>query len=456
MSEAIPESVGEGEGEEFTRSIVTKIRLKGASVEVIAGPDRGTSFKMESPTMIVGKGFDADMRLSDEGVSRRHLQISSTPQGLVLRDLGSRNGTFVGGCRVTEGTVVDDVTLHVGETTLMVRLIDKGLDLQLSPNNRFDSAIGNSFAMRHVFGLLERVVGSSTTVLFEGESGTGKEILAHAVHARSPRAEGPFVVVDCASIPENLIESELFGHERGAFTGAIASRAGAFESADGGTVFLDELGELPLAQQAKLLRALENREVRRVGGNKPIPLNVRVIAATNVRLDDAVRRGKFREDLYYRLAVVRVMVPPLRDRKEDIPALAQHFLTRLRGESSELPTELVRVLLAHSWPGNVRELRNVVERWATFENARPEVLFGQSFSRASQHEDAPGAAGIGDLAVLPYHEAKRRALEAFDRAYFPEVLRRVNGVIAKAAELAQVPRPSFHRMLSRARGNQDK
>jgi transcriptional regulator with PAS, ATPase and Fis domain len=342
------------------------------------------------------------------------------------------------------------VTLSFGQTSIAVRLAEGALDLEVSPRTEFGGALGTSVAMRHVFALLDRAAKAAVTVLFEAESGCGKEVLAYALHQESQRAEGPFVAVDCASLPENLIESELFGHERGAFTGAVASRAGAFERATGGTIFLDELGELPLEQQAKLLRVLEKREIRRVGGSKTIPIDVRVVAATNRRLAEAVRRREFREDLYYRISVIRVVIPPLRDRREDIPALAQYFLERIRGADAQVPADLVQVLLAHPWPGNVRELRNVVERWATFESARPEVLFGESIN-------APGGpkqgvlGALGDLASLPYHEAKRRVLEAFDRAYFPDVLARTGGVVAKAAELAQVPRPSFHRMLSRAR-----
>jgi len=427
------------------------IRLRGATLDVVGGPDRGLSVKMESPTLTIGKGPAVDVRLTDPGISRRHLELAATADGLLVRDLGSRNGTWLGGCRIHEATLIQDVTLSFGQTSMQLRLAEGALDLELSPRSEFGGALGTSVAMRHVFALLDKAAKSSVTVLLEAESGCGKEVLAYALHQESPRAEQPFVAVDCASLPENLIESELFGHERGAFTGAIASRAGAFERANGGTIFLDELGELPLDQQAKLLRVLEKREIRRVGGSKTIPIDVRIVAATNRRLAEAVRRREFREDLYYRISVIRVVVPPLRDRREDIPALAQHFLERIRGSGAQVPADLAQVLLAHGWPGNVRELRNVVERWATFETARPEVLFGEAIHAPGSENKAGVLGGLGDLSSLPYHEAKRRVLEAFDRAYFPSVLARTGGVVAKAAELAQVPRPSFHRMLSRAR-----
>jgi transcriptional regulator with GAF, ATPase, and Fis domain len=427
------------------------VRLRGALLEIVGGPDRGLHIKMEGPTLTFGKGTDVDVRLTDPAISRRHLEVAATADGLLVRDLGSRNGTWLGGCRIAEATLIQDVTLSFGQTSMAVRLAEGAMDLEVSDRAEFGGALGASVAMRHVFALLEKAAKSNVTVLLEAESGCGKEVLAYALHSESPRAEAPFVAVDCASLPENLIESELFGHERGAFTGAVQSRAGAFERANGGTIFLDELGELPLEQQAKLLRVLEKREIRRVGGSKTIPIDVRVIAATNRRLAEAVRRREFREDLYYRISVIRVTVPPLRDRREDIPALAQHFLERLRGAGAQVPADLVQVLLAHPWPGNVRELRNVVERWATFESARPEVLFGEAIGGPGGGPKQGVLGGIGDLASLPYHEAKRRVLEAFDRAYFPDVLQRVGGVVAKAAELAQVPRPSFHRMLARAR-----
>jgi transcriptional regulator with PAS, ATPase and Fis domain len=430
-----------------TRTIqTTRVRLQGASFEVVSGPDRGRVIKMDSPTLVIGKGNDVDVRLTDPSISRRHLEFAATEEGLLLRDLGSRNGTWLGGCRIALGTLLQDVTISFGGTSLAVRLADGAIDIDVSPSPSFGGALGVSVAMRHVFALLHKAAATDTTVLFEAESGCGKEVLAQALHQASSRAEGPFVAVDCASLPSELIESELFGHERGAFTGAVQTRVGAFEQANGGTIFLDEIGELPLAQQAKLLRVLESREVKRVGGAKAFSVDVRVVAATNRRLAEAVVQRTFRQDLYYRISVLRIAVPPLRDRKEDIPALATHFLQRLRGPDATLPPDLVQVLLGHGWPGNVRELRNVVERWVTFESAHPVVLF-EGVARPGSNR------ALGDLWALPYHEAKRRALDLFDQAYLPKILEQAGGVVARAAELAQVPRPSFHRMLARARGS---
>jgi len=432
------------------------VRFDGAQLEVVSGPSRGVTARMTGRKLVVGKAPDADLVVNDRGISRRHLSLEALPDGVLLRDLGSRNGTWLGDCSISLAKLTADATLTIGSSSIVVHLEKSGIGLEVSTQPAFGAALGTSVAMRHVFALLERAVGKNVTVLLEGESGTGKEVLARAIHEKSHRAARAFVTIDCASIPENLIESELFGHERGAFTGAVDTHIGAFESASGGTVFLDEIGELPLGQQAKLLRVLENREIRRVGGTKPLPVDVRLVAATNRSLAACVRKQTFRSDLYYRLCVLRVEVPPLRERKEDIPALALHFLKRLRDGSpgaagpmteSELPADLSQALLAHSWPGNVRELRNVIERWFTLELARPELLFD-----AMAESVDPRTRKLSDLTTLPYHEAKKQLLEEFDRVYFKSVLDRCGGVIARAAELAQVPRPSFHRMLQRMRG----
>jgi len=309
------------------------------------------------------------------------------------------------------------------------------------PPEHFGDAIGASEAMRQLFATLGRVAGEELSVLLEGESGVGKDVLARAIHAHSKRASGPFVVVDCGAIPPNLIESELFGHERGSFTGAECSRRGVFEEATGGTLFLDEIGELPIDMQPKLLRALEQREVRPVGGRTPRPIDVRVIAATNRKLTALAHAGAFRSDLYYRLAVVCATVPPLRERREDVLPLARAMLRALRkDEHADISAEVETRLLAYRWPGNVRELRNVVERYA---------VFGDSASLFEAVEEPP--VRDEDLATLTYHEAKKRVLDRFEEAYLPRVLERANGVVTRAAELAGVARPSFYRMLERLR-----
>jgi transcriptional regulator with PAS, ATPase and Fis domain len=426
----------------------TMLRVHAAVLEITAGPDAGRSARVDRPTFVVGSGPAADLRLSDGAVSREHVRIALEPSGIRLRDEGSKNGTWIGGVRVNDVVLTSDAAVDVGKTKLLVRIEAEVMDLPLSASVAFGDAIGVSPAMRHLFAVLERAARSDVTILLEGESGVGKEVLARAVHSQSARAGGPLVAVDCGAIPAGLVESELFGHERGAFTGAAHARSGVFEQADGGTLFLDEIGELPLDLQPKLLRAIETREVRPVGGRSARPVDVRIVAATNRRLAEAAAAGEFRRDLFYRLAVARVVVPPLRDRREDILPLARAFLRAATGDArTELPVELAAMLASYAWPGNVRELRNVIERWALLGVRDARGLF-----------DAPGiaaGASIEDLSHLPYHEARRLVLDRFERAYLPKVLEDAGGVVARAAEHAQVARPSFYRMLERVQPGRD-
>jgi transcriptional regulator with PAS, ATPase and Fis domain len=408
-------------------------------IEVKRGPDVGREARIDRPSFVVGTGDAADLRLTDGTVSREHLRITLTPGGVRLRDEGSKNGTFLGKLRLADATLSGDTTVELGATTLALRLEKSTTDLALSPSVRFGDAIGVSVAMRHLFATLEQAAASSATILLEGESGVGKEVLAKAVHARSPRAKGPFVVVDCGAMPANLVEAELFGHEKGAFTGASETRRGLFEAASGGTVFLDEIGEMPLDLQPKLLRAIEEREVRPVGGRASRPVDVRIVAATHRKLAEAARRGDFRQDLYYRLAVVRVTVPALRERPEDVVPLAMSFL-RARGDANpSIPADLAAILSGYAWPGNVRELRNVIERYA---------VLGTT-SGAGLLDESPREPPRQSLARMPFHEARRLVLDRFERAYLEDVLERANGVVARAAELAEVARPSLYRMLDR-------
>src|SRR6476619_6513715 len=321
----------------------TSARLRRCRVEVTSGPDAGLVRDVEAPVIRIGARRGNDVQLTDSKVSGLHCEIRLDDRGYRLRDLDSTNGTYV--------------------SQLRIEPLGDSVEIELSDTDRFGSMIGRSVKMRELFARLEKLAKSDTTVLVTGETGAGKELVAEALHDHSPRSRGAFVVLDCGSIPPNLIESELFGHERGAFTGATTSYAGAFERAHGGTVFLDEIGELPLAMQPKLLRVLERKEVRRVGGAKTIEVDVRIIAATNRDLGVEVNRGRFREDLYYRLAVARVHVPPLRDRKDDLPLLIDHILaTTPGGETAQIAQETIDLMTKHDWPGNVRELRNVIER----------------------------------------------------------------------------------------------
>ncbi len=420
--------------------------VRAATLTVLKGPDAGREERVVTPSFIIGGGLTADLVLSDPSVSREHLQLQLAPTGVRVRDR-SKNGTRIGAIRVHDVLVQADTVLTLGATTIALRLEADNLALPMSEGSTFGDALGASPVMRHLFAVLEEAAQSDIPVLLAGESGVGKDVLARAIHAASPRREGPFVIVDCGTIPPNLIESELFGHARGAFTGADEDRRGMFDEAHGGTLFLDEIGELPLEMQPKLLRALETKEIRPVGGRKARRADVRVVSATNRKLGEGAKRGTFREDLYYRLAVARVTVPPLRDRADDVVALATRFLRSARGDATaELPPDLGAMLVEYSWPGNVRELRNVIERHVALGDSQIALLLD---SRAM-------GSGAEDLSALPYHEARRLVLERFERDYIPGVLARTNGVVARAAEHAQIARPSFYRLLERLRIADDK
>src|ERR1041385_1095292 len=341
----------------------TSARLRRCRVEVVTGADAGLVRDIEASVIRIGARRGNDVQLTDSKVSGLHCEIRLDDRGYRLRDLDSTNGTYVSSLRINDVYIQPGAQIALGGSRLKFDPLGESIEIELADTDRFGSMIGRSVKMRELFARLEKLARSDTTVLITGETGSGKELVAEALHDHSPREKGPFVVLDCGSIPPNLIESELFGHERGAFTGAQSSYAGAFERAHGGTVFLDEIGELPLAMQPKLLRVLERKEVRRVGGAKTIEVDVRIVAATNRDLGVEVNRGRFREDLYYRLAVARVHVPPLRDRKDDLPLLLEHILETTRGgESASIAQETIDLMMKHDWPGNVRELRNVIER----------------------------------------------------------------------------------------------
>jgi transcriptional regulator with GAF, ATPase, and Fis domain len=327
------------------------------------------------PRQRVGTHERADLLLTDRTVSRLHCEILSGDGRLRVRDLGSRNGTRIDGVAVVEGFIDDGQTLDLGATRIAVRRATRDVEIALAPRMRFGRLVGASRAMRAVFAILEQAAAGDSTVLLGGETGTGKEAAARAVHDHSPRASGPFIVVDCGSIPSELLESELFGHERGAFTGAVATRRGAFEAAHGGTIFLDEIGELAPELQPKLLRALEERYIKRVGATTYLPVDVRVITATNRDLAVEVNAQRFRSDLYYRLAVVEVRLPALRDRPDDLPLLVEHLASTLSADPTAIAKlrrpEFIATLARHAWPGNVRELRNYLERCAVMGGSTP-------------------------------------------------------------------------------------
>ncbi len=340
--------------------------LKKARFVVTAGRDEGKEMVLQSPHVSIGTLLENSLVLTDPTVSRRHAVVEETPGGYVLRDLGSTNGTFLDGVRVREGYLSSGSAIRLGQTEMIFSPLEERVEITRSQRDRFGDLIGASASMREIFGILERVAPTDITVLIQGETGTGKELAAHAIHRNSRRASAPFVVFDCGAVAPNLIESELFGHEKGAFTDAVRSRQGALELADGGTLFLDEIGELAPSLQPKLLRALDHHEVKRVGAEQPVRVNVRVVAATNRDLEKEVKAGRFREDLYYRLSAVSILLPPLRKRREDIEPIASHLLAAVSADTGKkltgLSPEAAAALSAYAWPGNVRELKNVLER----------------------------------------------------------------------------------------------
>jgi transcriptional regulator with GAF, ATPase, and Fis domain len=420
------------------------------SVIVLSGAQKGASVPLRGRIRL-GKAPDSDLVLLDETVSRQHCEVSRVPTGIRVRDLGSTNGTFVESARITDAVVPVGSVFRVGNTTEIALRPDlEVLDIEPYDEPEFEGAIGPSLAMRRIFRVLDGIAKTDATVLLLGETGTGKEVLARAVARRSLRPE-PFVVVDCGAVTHTLIQSELFGHERGAFTGAVAQRRGAFENANRGTIFLDEIGELPLDVQPMLLRVLEAREFRRVGGNSPIHVDVRVVAATSRDLEREVSGGKFREDLYFRLAVVPIRIPPLRARRDDIPALVQHILGRTRGAGTLAPSgKMMQWLLQHDWPGNVRELRNLIERAAYMSAAAGsrEILLPTL--------PAPGGDGGGEEVFRfsteeSYRQARARLEEEFERRYVAWLLDMHKGNLSAAARAAQMDRKHLH-VLARKHG----
>ena len=424
-----------------TRAVGPSGSRVGIQIIVLSGSAKGT-VKPLGDKLTIGKATDNDLVLPDDTVSRHHCELTRVSAGIHIRDLSSTNGTKVGAARVSEAVVQPGAVLKVGEVELSLRPAGRSVEVLPSDKTWFGAAIGQSLAMRSIFGVLERIAKTDATVLLEGETGTGKDVLARAIWTESLRAQGPFVVVDCGAVSYSLIESELFGHERGAFTGAVASRQGAFELADGGTVFLDEIGELPLDVQPKLLRVLEAKEFRRVGGNRTLKGNVRVVAATKRNLLREVQAGKFREDLYFRLAVVPVTMPSLRSRREDIPMLVEHMLKGSGGGLS-VSDETMQGLSAHDWPGNVRELRNVLDRAIYMARATG----GTELTMVSLPSAGTGGVDAFSFdAVKSYRETRAKYDAEFERRYVKWLLGRHQGNVSAAAREAKMDRKHLHDM----------
>jgi two-component system, NtrC family, response regulator GlrR len=435
-----------------TEVISTQDKGRGLTVQrirlqVSAGPDQGAETISSAEKLTIGSAPGNDLVLADPTVSRFHAELVREKGGYRLRDLDSTNGTKVDHVRITEAFVEDGCTLVFGNTSVRFSLVAGQDVVPLHPEPRFGRLVGDSAVMRALFARLARLAATDATVLIEGESGTGKELVAEALHQQSPRASGPFVVVDCGSIPAELVESELFGHEKGAFTGATHDRRGAFEAAHGGTLFLDEIGELPLAVQPRLLRALERRQVKRVGSDAFRSVDVRFVAATHRDLRGAVNRGEFREDLYFRLAVGMVRVPPLRAHLEDLPQLLQHLWEETFRTLGLPPrpytspsSETLRQLSSVPWRGNVRELRNFVERSVAMSGA-----LDTSFAQGASQESAPGMPTV--RVDLPYKEAKEAWLDHFEAAYLRHRLNAAGGNVSQMAREAEVDRAHVIKLL---------
>jgi len=414
----------------------------GGRLLVVKGPDRGESIAVSNVAFTLGSGSGCDVPLSDPTISRRHLGVEPGPDGVVLRDLGSTNGSFVQGARFNELVLGFGTEVTVGKTVLKFVPNEEIVDLGPSESESYGALVGRDPKLRRLFRLLDDVAATDATVLIEGETGTGKELFAEEIHRHSPRKNGPFIVFDCGAVPDELIESALFGHVRGAFTGAVTDRRGAFEEADGGTLFLDEIGELSPAVQPALLRALDKQSVRPVGGSSYTHASVRVVAATNRNLRAQIAAKQFREDLYYRVAVVRMLVPPLRDRPDDIPLLVEHFMRQFCAERAlaVAPEDLER-LCRHPWMGNARELRNVIERaCALSHGARLELDEALDERPVGQGDGAPNI-------DLPFKEAKAQVVDRFERGYIEAILKRHEGNLSAAARAAEIDRKHLRELL---------
>ncbi|HEY1814815.1 MAG TPA: sigma 54-interacting transcriptional regulator [Kofleriaceae bacterium] len=414
--------------------VVSSIR-----VEVIDGPDRGKQ-ATSTETLSVGTAKDNALVVADFTVSRYHLEVSVGAKGIVVADLGSTNGTYVGAVRIERAIVPHGTAVKLGGTTIR---FDDAVRSTVPVDGRTQELAGmfaRSPQMLRMFGDIERVAATPTSVLVVGESGTGKERVAEAIHARSPRAQGPLVTIDCGALASSLLASELFGHERGAFTGADRVHVGAFERAAGGTVFLDEIGELPPSDQVALLGVLERKRFRRVGGTAEIEHNARVIAATNRDLRTEVNAGRFRHDLYHRLAVVVLRLPPLRERRDDVLMLVEHFARELGVDGpieNVFDAETLARWQRHPWPGNVRELRNAVEA---------AIVVGVSpMGAESGSSDAPG--GLAPLP--PYKDERARVVGDFERAYLTRLMADAKGNVSQAARIAKMDRSHLIDMLRR-------
>jgi DNA-binding NtrC family response regulator len=433
------------------------VSLRKCQLVVVEGPSRGKKIALNKNLIKVGKRESNDFVVIDKTVSRNHFEIEYQSDSFLLKDLGSTNGTYLNGSKVKEAYLLPGDIIKVGNTTIEFVAFDEKVKIEPSLENEYGLMVGRSRKMRQIFSILQKISPTNATVIVEGETGTGKDLVARSIHEFSTRKNKPFIVFDCSAVAPNLIESELFGHEKGSFTGAVKSRQGAFEAAGGGTIFLDEIGELTSELQPKLLRAREQREIKRVGSNTPVKIDVRVVCATNKNLRQEVDAGKFREDLYYRLSVVKVLLPPLRDRTEDIPPLVERFLTtghfNKKPDGSLMATRVeddaLKVLSRHQWPGNVRELSNIMQRAVSFAEGDTITKGNIDFIFAEMEHGEDKTERMAVDSDIPFKDAKQQIVENFEKEYLSELLSRNRHNLSKAAREAKIDRKHLRNLLKK-------
>ena len=425
---------------------------------VLEGPDAGQSFVLDGSQpsrVLVGTAAACPVRLTDRTVSRRHVALDVIGKRVRISDLGSTNGTFVNDITVTEAFVGGGEVIKVGATSFRLDRQGGRANVQVSGKTHFGGLVGASTEMRRLYPLCERLAAADVPIIIEGETGTGKELLAESIHAEGPRANAPFVVLDCTAVPANMLEAELFGYERGAFVGALTDRKGVFEQAHGGTLLIDEIGDLDLALQPKLLRAIECKEIRPLGSTRTVGVDVRIIAATRRDLDREVQAGRFRDDLLHRLAVARIELPPLRQRRGDVQLLVRHFCQELGGEESNIPQELRRSWDEYPWPGNLRELKDTLARHlalgelATITRQDGPVRAQAEFDATQSAVDASRADIFDQALGLPLGQARQKVVEEFERRYVERMLESHGGNVTRAAETAGVARRYFQILKAR-------
>ncbi len=417
-------------------------------LHVLHGPEAGLAIDIPRAGLVLGASAVSDVTLTDPSVSSRHCSVRPTAHGFEVSDLGSTNGTVYDGAQITRASVPAGAVLALGATVIQLLPDEEAVVIPPSAASRFGGLVGSSLPMRQIYGLLERASASNAPMLLLGESGTGKEVCARAVHDSSPRSKGPFVIFDCGAASESLLESDLFGHVRGAFTGADRERAGAFALAHGGTLFLDEIGDLPLRLQPKLLRLLETGTIQPLGAGRQQAYDVRVVAATHRDLRAEVDRGSFRGDVYYRLAVVEVHLPPLRERLDDVPELVHLFLERdgvAVPSRTALASKNLDRLRAYTWPGNVRELRNAVARAVAL--APKGAPFAEMPVLVGSTSASPRAPEV--RADRPFSEAKAELVEQFERAYLRDLFANHGDNLSEAARIAGIERKHLYRLMAR-------